>query len=139
MNDDARPEERDPGDDSSADDFAWADDQLAWADAPSAAETVASFCDQMQRGVWPIRVPMALEIYAEGARPQVQPRNCESCEGGLRRRCATNRVSENVAGIRCMPWHAKSWVREMGEGYGSRREPTTMVSQAYALCRRRRR
>jgi hypothetical protein len=73
MNDEAWREELGERDDSAADDRASTGDPIPWADAPSPAESAASFCDQMQRGVWPIRVPMALEIYAEGARPQVHP------------------------------------------------------------------
>jgi hypothetical protein len=73
MDDEAWPGELGERDDSVADDRAWADDPIPWADAPSPAETAASFCDQMQRGIWPIRVAMALEIYAEGSRPQVHP------------------------------------------------------------------
>jgi len=80
MNHEAWPEELGERDDSAADDRAWAGDPIPWADAPSPAESAANFCDQMRRGIWPIRVPMALEIYAEGSRPQVHP-----FEPGMRR------------------------------------------------------
>jgi hypothetical protein len=57
------------------------DEFLAWTDAPSEDESAASFRDQLLRGSWPIRMPMSLEVYAEGSMPQVR-----SLKPGARRR-----------------------------------------------------
>ena len=43
----------------------------SWTDAPSDDNSAASFQDQLLRGSWPIRMPMSLEIYADGSMPQV--------------------------------------------------------------------
>jgi len=71
MNDDARPEGFDEREVSERFNCDPANEEFSWADAPSAEESAASFRDQILRGCWPIRMPMALEIYAVGSRPQV--------------------------------------------------------------------
>ncbi len=73
MNDDPWMEEFEERDAGGPDEQNPPDDELAWTDAPSAADSTASFRDQLMRDVWPIRMPMALEIYAEGSLPQVHP------------------------------------------------------------------
>jgi hypothetical protein len=69
-------EDRHPADECSPQ-----DEFLAWPDAPSEEDSAASFQDQILRGSWPIRMPMSLEIYAEGPLPQVH-----SLKPGGRRR-----------------------------------------------------
>jgi hypothetical protein len=73
MDDEARPDEFDEREAAEPFNDNPADEQCSWLDAPSAQESAASFCDQILRGCWPIRMPMALEIYAEGSLPQVHP------------------------------------------------------------------
>jgi hypothetical protein len=84
MDDEVWPEELDP---SKPDDRGAWDDQPAWTDAPSEDESAASFQDQLLRGSRPIRMPMSLEIYAEGSLPQVH-----SLKPGGRRRHSDSHI-----------------------------------------------
>lgn len=71
MNDDPWFEELKKRQAEAPDEQGPADDE--WADAGTCDDPAASFIDQIMRGSWPVRMPLTLEIYAEGSRPQVHP------------------------------------------------------------------
>ncbi len=47
------------------------DDEFIWPDLSSADERAASFREQILRGSWPVRLPLTVEIYADGWLPQI--------------------------------------------------------------------
>ena len=49
------------------------DDESAWAEAASWDDPAVSLFDQIMRGAWPVRMPLTVEIYAEGSLPRIHP------------------------------------------------------------------
>lgn len=50
-------------------------------------EVTLSFCEQIVRGNWPVRLPAVMEIYAEGPHPRLH-----ALRRGEERRCATSQL-----------------------------------------------
>ena len=87
MDDEAWPDKFEKRQAAGSDDQDQPDDEFAWADDAASDDLGASFTDQIMCGIWPVRVPMQMEIYVEGSRPQVHP-----LRPGQRRRNPTSRI-----------------------------------------------
>ena len=49
------------------------DDDDTSAEPPRCDETMLDFFEQIVRGDWPVKMPLTLEIYAEGSEPRIRP------------------------------------------------------------------
>ena len=71
MNDEAWREDFEERQAARRDEGTPTDDDSAWAEDAAWDDPAVSLFDQIMRGVWPVRVPLTMEIYAEGTVPQI--------------------------------------------------------------------